>query len=112
VHRWRCAVLALAEQVIHRHLIALGHGDEVRQRGSRYLDHLHDARRDLRHADTARVAEGQEDLDGLRAGRGCAHAAASSMRATTLRTSILPVTAAEIRAVRRSWSRAMVDSAS
>ena len=107
-------VLALAEEEIHRHLLALGHGEEDVELRARHLDELHDAGGDLGDADAARVAERQEDLDGLRA-RGGGHAGSgvgSAEAAARWRTSILPVTAAEIRAVRRSWSSAMVDSAS
>lgn len=108
------AVVAVAEEDIHRHLLALGHGEEDVELRARHLDELHDAGGDLGDADAARVAERQEDLDGLRA-RGGRHAGSgvgSAEAAAKWRTSILPVTAAEIRAVRRSMRRFIVDSAS
>ncbi len=80
-------------QHIDAHLAALFHGQEVDQQAAGHLDHLHDAGGDLGDADAVGLAAGQEDLDRL----GClAHAALAS--GTRPRTSILPVTAAEIRA--------------
>lgn len=67
------AVLALAEQHIDRHLIALRHLQKDVEQGARHLDHLHDACRDFRNPYAARVAAGQEDLYGLRSRCRCIH---------------------------------------
>ena len=91
-----------AHQHIDANLAALLHGQEVGQQAAWHLDHLHDAGGDLGDADAVRLAAGQEDLDRL---GGAAHAALAS--GTRPRTSIWPVTAAEIRAERRSWSNSI-----
>jgi len=96
------AVLGLTEQEVQRDLFALGHLQEVLQQAARHLDDLDDPGRDLGHAYAPGIAAGQEYLDGLGGG---AHAASS--RVAVPRTSILPVTAAEIRALRRSFNRAI-----
>jgi len=85
-------------QHIDADLAALLHGQEIGQQTAGHFDHLHDAGGDLGDADAVGFAAGQEDLNRL----GClAHAASAS--GTSPRTSIWPVTAAEIRAERRSW---------
>jgi hypothetical protein len=84
-------------QHIDADLAALLHGQEIGQQAAGHLDHLHDAGGDLGDADAVGLAAGQEDLDRL----GClAHAALGT--GVRPRTSIWPVTAAEIRAERRS----------
>ena len=97
----------IAHQHIDANLAALLHGQEVGHQAAGYFNDLHDAGCDLGAANTVGLAAGQEDLDCL----GCmAHAALAS--GSSPRTSIWPVTAAEIRAERRSWRRAAAASAS
>jgi hypothetical protein len=86
------------EEEVDPHLTALLHRQEISQQAAGHLDHLDDAGGDLGDANAVGVAAGQEDLDCF---GGAAHAASASD--TRPRTSIWPVTAAEIRAERRSW---------
>lgn len=86
-----------SEEEVDPHLAALLHRQEVGQQAAGHLDHLHDAGGDLGDTDAVGFAAGQDDLDCFGGG---AHAASAS--GTWPRTSIWPVTAAEIRAERRS----------
>jgi len=89
-----------SHQYIKADLAALLHRQEVGQQDPGYFDHLHDAGGDLGDANAVGFAAGQKNLDRL---GGAAHAATAS--GTKPRTSIWPVTAAEIRAERRSFNR-------
>ncbi len=95
------------EEEVDPHLAALVHGEEVGQQAAGYFDHLDNPGGHLGNANAVRLAARQKDLDCL---GGAAHATAAS--GTVPRTSIWPVTAAEIRAERRSCRRAMASDAS
>ena len=97
VHPSVVIACVFSHQHIKADLAALLHRQEVRQQDPGYLDHLHDTGGDLGDADAMRFAARQEDLDRF---GGAAHAASAS--GAKPRTSIWPVTAAEIRAERRS----------
>lgn len=58
----------LADQEVQAHLLRLGRLQEFAHFAARHLDDTDDACRDLCHAHAARIAGGQEDLDGLGAG--------------------------------------------
>ena len=85
------------EEEVDPHLAALLHRQELGQQAAGHLDHLDDAGGDLGDANAVGVAAGQENLDCF---GGAAHATPAS--GAVPRTSIWPVTAAEIRADRRS----------
>ena len=62
------------QQKVHANLLRLGHLEELGQLAARHFDHPNNARCDLSHPHTARVAGGEVDLDGLgprHAGRLC-----------------------------------------
>lgn len=92
-----------SEEEVDPHLAAMLHRQEIDQQAAGHLDHLDDVGGDLGNANAVGIAAGQEDLDCF---GGAAHATAASD--TRPRTSIWPVTAAEIRAERRSFSSSTV----
>lgn len=100
VHQPVSVLCIFPNQEVDAYLGALLHRKEAAQQASRDLNHLDNSGGDFSNTNAVRFTAREEDLYGL---GSCSHCSPPSAL-TSPRTSIWPVTAAEMRAERRSWS--------